>query len=205
MEDYFNNNVNFVYKLAKRIDFGYVAYEDLVQAGLMGLLYASRRYDSKYHTPFLSYASVYILNEMKRELREANIIKLNKEMIKIVREIKRTDNYNISELSLKYHITKERTILALNYLNSPLSLNKIIDDKEIIELIPNNQDDRRSVITEAINDLDEVNKQIIFYRYFKGYTQMELALKLNKTQTNISRLEKAALMKLKKIILNKYI
>lgn len=202
MEERFNNNVAFVYKLVKRMAFDSNDYEDLVQAGLMGLLYASRRYDSFYHTPFLSYAAPYILGEIKREIRERNPIKLSREIYSLFKKIKSADKTSIEDIAKENNTTKENVILALDFSPKIISISAFEEDK--MELSLENQDERKIVITKAIQELPEEERMLIFNRYYKGYTQNELAIKTGQTQSKISRLEKKALRNLKDIIMNKY-
>ena len=51
----------------------------------------------------------------------------------------------------------------------------------------------------GINNLDSIQKQIIIKRYFKGNTQEEIASELFISQAQVSRLEKAAILSLKKL------
>ena len=55
-------------------------------------------------------------------------------------------------------------------------------------------------ISQAIEKLNPREKRIINLRFFKGKTQMEVAKEINISQAQVSRLEKGALMKIRKEI-----
>ena len=48
-------------------------------------------------------------------------------------------------------------------------------------------------IQQAINNLKDNEKQIIFLRYYKGKTQTEIAKIMGTTQVQVSRIEKRVL------------
>ena len=55
-------------------------------------------------------------------------------------------------------------------------------------------------LKEAIRNLNSREKNILSMRYFQGKTQMEVASEIGISQAQVSRLEKAALDKIKKDI-----
>ena len=55
-------------------------------------------------------------------------------------------------------------------------------------------------LKEAIKDLNSREKRILSMRFFQGKTQMEVASEIGISQAQVSRLEKAALDKIKKDI-----
>ena len=59
-----------VYKLAKRLYNGKTEYDDLVQAGFLGLIKAIEHYNPFISQKFLGFASKYIIYEMKKEFRK---------------------------------------------------------------------------------------------------------------------------------------
>jgi RNA polymerase sporulation-specific sigma factor len=55
-------------------------------------------------------------------------------------------------------------------------------------------------LADAIKRLGEREKRILSMRYFDGKTQMEVASMIDISQAQVSRLEKAALDKIKKML-----
>ena len=53
------------------------------------------------------------------------------------------------------------------------------------------------MLKEAFNKLNQREKRIIVDRYFKDKTQMEIALELDISQAQVSRIEKSALKAMK--------
>jgi RNA polymerase sporulation-specific sigma factor len=53
---------------------------------------------------------------------------------------------------------------------------------------------------EAMNSLDNREKNIIFLRFFRGKTQTEVAKEIGISQAQISRLEKGAVNKIKEAV-----
>ena len=58
------DNQGFVILMAKKYNFGFVEFEDLVQAGNLGLLEARERFDETRGTSFLTYAQPWIKKYM---------------------------------------------------------------------------------------------------------------------------------------------
>ncbi len=59
-----------VYKIARRFKTNAFDYEDLVQAGLMGLFKATKRYDITKGAKFSTFATYYIIGSIKDELKK---------------------------------------------------------------------------------------------------------------------------------------
>ena len=55
-------------------------------------------------------------------------------------------------------------------------------------------------IREAMNRLNDREKKILNLRFFEGRTQMEVASEIGISQAQVSRLEKAALTHMRKLI-----
>lgn len=60
IHDVIEKNQGFIILMAKKYHFGFVAFEDLVQAGNLGLLEARERFDSTRGVSFLTYAQPWI-------------------------------------------------------------------------------------------------------------------------------------------------
>ncbi len=76
---------------------------------------------------------------------------------------------------------------------------------EIGDQIKDSSDDseqliNKIVIQELMKNLNEKEKNIIEKRFFKNVTQVELANEIGVSQAQISRIEKAALLKMRKKI-----
>src|SRR5690554_5895886 len=195
-DELFYKYVNLVYKICNRINYYHDQKEDLIQVGLMGLHQATKKYNENMNTSFSTYATYYIVGEIRKEMRNNRMIKLSREMFKIIKEIKKHDKkYSLEELSQLLNVSKEKIFMALTYKDRVASLNKPNDDVELLGLIA---DKNRHLDREVLKDLDIRSQEILMMKYYKGYTQSEIADVLNISQSKISRLENLALAKLRK-------
>jgi len=64
--DLFYKYVDLVFKIVKRMNFTSCDREDLIQAGLMGLHQATKKYDPSRNVKFSTYATYYIVGEIKK-------------------------------------------------------------------------------------------------------------------------------------------
>lgn len=206
-EKLFYDNIEIVNKIVNRMHYNFVEKDDLVQAGLIGLNMASKKYNSNNGASFASFATFYIIGEIKKEMRNNSFIHLSKEMFKIIKVLNKNDDKSIDEVAKELNTSKENVILALNYKEKVISLNKENDDNELLDFVSSNENDNNDKKQVTLHDikkcLDGELYNIIYSRYFLKMTQYELACSLNKSQSKISRLEKKALKKLKKNYLEK--
>ena len=63
-----------VYHIVNRFNVSSFDRDDLIQAGMMGLLEAIKRYDINYNTKFSTYAIPYILGNIKKEYNIQNSV-----------------------------------------------------------------------------------------------------------------------------------
>lgn len=77
------------------------------------------------------------------------------------------------------------------------------DDEADLSNILGNEDqnlldfESREDLKKAMADLDEIERKIIYYRYFAEWTQKKVGEELNLTQMQVSRAERRALAKLR--------
>lgn len=204
--DLFLDNVDLVKKIVNKLYYGFLNKDDLMQAGLMGLFYATKNYDPNHETKFNTYATYYIIGEIKKELRENKLIKFNKQMYRIIKFVKESNDISLEEASQTLNVDKETVFLAYTYMNKEASLNALKtnnsgEEIEYLEVIPDDKE-KRSIIYEALDSLDKEDKEVITLRYFKNYSQIEVSKLLKKHQSKVSRLEHNALLKMRKYILN---
>lgn len=206
-EKLFYDNIDAVKKIVNRMNYNYIEKDDLIQAGLMGLNMASKKFDSNVGVSFLSFASFYIIGEIKKEIRNNNFVHLSQEMFRIIKRLNNGNLSSLDEIAKDLCTSKENVILALNYKDSVVSLNKESNETELLDYVNSdsnyNQEKKQVTLLDIKRYLDGELYDIIYYRYFLKLTQEEIAHKLGKSQSKISRLEKKALNKLKKNYLEK--
>lgn len=203
-------NEGLIYKIINKYR-NYFELEDLYQVGVMGLIKASKTYNSNYGAKFTSYAYPFILGEVIKYINEYRNIKISKDTTKLYTRIlkgievlsqklmKMPSNF---ELSLFLEIDEsliEEVLLANQTVES---LDRIIseDDKNLelynkfgycdysIENYP---------LISELEKLPPLERAIIQARYYENMSQTETGKSLGMYQMEVSRREKKILTKLK--------
>lgn len=200
-EKLFYDNIGIVKKIVERMNYGYVDEEDLMQAGLIGLNLATKKFRKENGASFITFATYYIIGEIKKEIRNNKSIHLSREMYKIIKELKQSVNESLDELALRLKTSKENILLAMNYKDHVVSLNKENDEEsELLDLIKSS-DDSKIKLHDIKECLDEKMYFVIYHKYFLRESQQEIANLLNLNQSKVSRIEKKAIEKIKKFYL----
>lgn len=151
--------------------------EELVSIGTIGLINAVNNFDTKYNLEFSTYATPWIVNAIKTELKK-----------------ERKKN---SLVSLDIPITNNEESKPITLIESLIS-----EDLPIEELIIKKIDDKKTkeLLRKVFPRIPEISKKIIFLYYNKSYTQQEIANQLNMPRTTVSNNLKKGLNRLKKEI-----
>lgn len=171
-----NKYKNLVYKLARRLDNGKAQFDDLVQAGFMGLLNACNNFDFTKNNDFISYASKYIVSEIKKENRKSNPYKVSDYLLKLKSKVEKLENLSLEEISRITSTSVDNILLAKSIDNEVLEFNE--------ELYPS----PRLKFIELV--LTEEELEIYKLRMINKYSQKEISKLLNISQPTVSRLIK---------------
>lgn len=186
----FNDNTYLVDGLIKKMYSLSGIKEDLRQVGLMGLYQAALKFDRSKGVKFTTFATYYILGEIKKELRENKLIKLNTDVYKISKLIK--EGSNIRDLQ-NMGFSKDNIYLGLTYDDTYLI--KIEENK--LDYLNNNS--KREPFFNKIKDiLPKDLYKIIKYKYLFNFSQSKISEILKCSQAKISRMENLAINILKK-------
>ena len=186
-------------------------YDDLFQAGMLGLQIALQKYDSSREVNFTDYAYLWIKGEVLRAINNDYQIHVSSDTYKISKEIKETREYlaqNLGrepttfEISYILGYSEEKIISVMNAISVPYSLdnNYLDDDYNLynkIALIEKGYDVGVLDLKEAISSLEKSERELITSRYFEDMTQKETADSLGLSQVQVSRKETKILEKLK--------
>lgn len=206
------NNIGLVHSIAARFKGRGVEYEDLFQNGCLGLIKAVDKFDESKGFAFSTYAVPVIMGEIKRIFRDGGAIKVSRSLkekaikAQALREKfinKELREPTVNELSEMLDISVEETAEILNVITPMLSLNAFGEDGEDTIDIPIDESDNlfdRISVHQLISHLNDEEKKLIDYRYYKGYTQSKTAKELGISQVQVSRREKAILLKLRKLM-----
>lgn len=200
---------NLVRKIISKYNY-YGDYEDLYQVGMMGLMKALKNY--KYEgAKFSTYAYQYIIGEVTTFIRENNPVKISKDIIRLSKTIERCREVLYQklgrtptdlEVSLMTEISEEKIaeikevmqqVESLDYVNEENSENVY----NSISVDDHNLDSSYLDLKNELNNLEQEERDLIYKRYYEGYTQSELSKSLGMSQVQISRKESKVLEKLK--------
>ncbi len=204
-------NLGLVHSCAHRFTGRGIEYEDLYQAGCMGLVKAFDAFDCERGTRFSTYAVPVILGEMRRLFRDGGTVKVSRSLKELsLRAVRAKEEFSlkngrepiISELAEILSVTMEEATEALCAAAPVISLTVNEDDGggqgDIPVDSPEEQITERLSVLKAISDLEEKDRELIKLRYYKNKTQTQTAEVLGMTQVQVSRREKKILEILRK-------
>lgn len=115
----------------------------------------------------------------------------------------------IEEIAKELNVDKEDIIVSLDAIQDPISLQEPVynENSENLYVMDQVKDNKNTdelwaeniTIAEAMKKLNEREKNIITRRIFDGKTQMEVAEEIGISQAQVSRLEKNAIERIKRI------
>ena len=217
-EKFINGNLRLVLSVVQRFGGRGETADDLFQIGCVGLIKAIDNFDPNLNVKFSTYGVPMIIGEIRRHLRDNNPIRVSRSIRdlaykalqikeKIYKEEQR--DANIEEIAKELNVPKEDIIVSLDAIQNPISLhepayNENSDNITVIDQIKDNKNTdelwaEKITIAEAMKKLNEREKNIITRRIFEGKTQMEVADEIGISQAQVSRLEKNAIERIKKI------
>ncbi len=212
-EEFCRENMKLVHSIAQRFQGRGHDLSDLIGIGSVGLLKAINGFCLDLGLKFSTYAVPVITGEIKRFLRDDGLIhvsrglKERKNQIQSVEEELRRRlgrDASISEIAHKLNLTTEEINEAISATLPIESIDlKSEENVDIIERIgfsPEEDIINRLTVEELLDMLSPRERQIITMRYLMDKTQTETAKLVGVSQVHISRIEKAALLKLRTIL-----
>ena len=207
-------NLGLVHSCARRFTGKGVEYDDLYEAGCLGLVKAVDRFDPSMGYKLSTYAVPLILGEIRLLFREGGSVSMSRSVRElsvkaaaIVEERLRDsgEHITVSELAEMLGVDVYRAQEALNASRPPLSLSCSDDDPQGCADIPvpSGEDSltERLSLRQALSELGYEERELIRLRYFGRKTQAETARALNTTQVQISRREKKILTHLRSMLI----
>ncbi len=193
--------------------------DDLFQVGCIGLIKAIDNFDISQNVQFSTYAVPMIIGEIRRYLRDNSAMRISRSIKDTAYKTLKAKEAltsslgrepSITELAAEMKTSESEISLALEAISDPVSLCEPVysesgDSVAVEDQIrdPDSGDDfwiEQIALSEAMKKLDAREKRILSMRYFDGKTQMEVAAAANISQAQVSRLEKAALDKIKRMM-----
>lgn len=218
-EEFIRGNLRLVLSVLQRFHHRTENVDDLFQVGCIGLIKALDNFDVTQNVRFSTYAVPMIIGEIRRYLRDNNAIRVSRSLRDIaykalaVRDRLQSRlgrEATVEEIAKELEIDAEDVALALEAIQDPVSLCEPIGGDSADALTIGDQVRDESItqegwlqniaIREAMKRLNEREQRIIALRFFQGRTQMEVASEIGISQAQVSRLEKAALSHMRKLI-----
>ena len=210
-EDVICNNIGLVHSCAKRFAGRGIEYDDLFQAGCMGLVKAADNFDEERGLKFSTYAVPVILGEIRRLFRDGGTVKVSRSLkelsMKAARERESFINREgreptISEMADLLGVDVEQAAEALGAAMPPLSLTRSGDEDEGEQIdVPVAPPDElltdKLALQQVLNELDALDRALIVLRYLKSNTQQTTAEILGMTQVQVSRRKRAILQRMR--------
>src|SRR6478609_5393434 len=207
-------NMRLVWSVVQRfLNRGYEP-DDLFQIGCIGLLKSVDKFDLTYDVKFSTYAVPMIIGEIQRFIRDDGTVKVSRSLKEMGNRIRKAKDElsktfgripTINEISAHLGLSPEEIIMAQEASRAPSSIHETVyeNDGDPITLLDQIDDGNEGkwfdkiALKEAIQELEERERLIVYLRYYKDQTQSEVALRLGISQVQVSRLEKKILQQMK--------
>ena len=217
------NHMNLVRFLAKKFANRGEPLDDLIGVGTIGLMHAIDRFDPERGIRFATFATPTIVGEIKRHFRDRGwAIKVPRRL----QEVNLAANKAVDQLHMKLNrpptvqevadaigVGLDETLegMELGHLYELVSLdNELGDDddesRSRLEDYVGKEDVAfeeygvRSRLEDAIGRLSPRERKIIILRFFKGWSQTDVAKDLKISQMHVSRLQHKALARLREMV-----
>ncbi len=196
-------NLGLAHACANRFRGRGVEYDDLFQAGCVGLVKAADGFEPARGLRFSTYAVPVILGEIKRIFRDGGSVKVARPLKELSLRARREEDRfllqegrppTVGELAGLLGVPPEEAALAVNAGKAPLSLTAGEGGAWDVPVeAPEEAALERVSLRQALAGLPPGDRALIEQRYFGRKTQAETARALGMTQVQVSRREKKIL------------
>lgn len=212
-----NGNLRLVLSVIKKFTGKRETADDLFQVGCVGLVKAVDRFNVDMDVKFSTYAVPMILGELRRYLRDCGSVRVSRSIRDLAYKAlqareelqgERESEPTADEIAEKLGVKREAVSLAMDAIAQPMSIYEPVyneggDSLYVIDQLKDNSSGdefwlENIALKEALDRLSERERTIIGMRYFGNRTQTEIAGHIGISQAQVSRLEKAALEKMRR-------
>lgn len=210
---FIEGNLGLVHSLCKRFSGRGIEYDDLYQAGCIGLIKATDAFDCKRGVCFSTYAVPVIMGEIRRLFRDGGTVKVSRSVKELGMKIGREKQImeqrlcrepTVRELAAALSVSAEDITEAMCAAQPALSLTREEDgeagEADLPTISAEDEISDRLLIDSALEKLNETEKLLVIYRYYNYFTQSKTAELLSMTQVQVSRAEKKILAKLREML-----
>ncbi len=179
--------------------------EDLVQAGLLGLVRAMRRYDAAAGVELATFAFPFILGEMREQARAAAGTGLSRRRWRLLGRARRQESFLRQELGRDPAAAEVALALGLEPADLVALLDAASPRLPLAEEVPAPRRyaedlEERADLVRALSWLSPRQRALVALRYLEGRRQAEVARTLRISQSQVSRLEEKALASLRRLL-----
>ena len=217
-EEFIQGNLRLVLSVVQRFGGRGENVDDLFQVGCVGLIKAIDNFDTSLNVQFSTYAVPMIIGEIRRYLRDNNMVRVSRSVRDLAYKViqykekvlkEKQKEPTVEEIAKALNVEKEEIAFSLDAIQSPVSLQEPVynDGNDSIFVMDQIGDTKNTedgwaeniTIAEVMKKLNPREKMIITKRFFDGRTQMEVADEIGISQAQVSRLEKSAIDRIRKM------
>ena len=214
-EKLIKGNLRLVLSVLQRFSGRTDSPDDLFQVGVIGLIKAIDNFDTALDVRFSTYAVPMISGEVRRHLRDYRSLRVSRSVrdtayraMQAREELTASSEQEPTVDQIAERIGQDRSevVAALGSVAEPVSIYEPVysdsgDTLYVLDQLGDSSDASQWLdeftVKDAIGELRQREKNILYLRYFKGRTQTEVARSIGISQAQVSRLEKAALDSIK--------
>ena len=213
-EQTITDNLGLVHACAKRCVGRGMEYDDLFQAGCVGLVKAVDGFEPERGLCFSTYAVPLILGEMRHLFREGGAVKVSRSLRSLSLQVGRLREKllslhgrepSVEELAAELGIEPALAAQAVCVALPPLSLTRNEEGEEgQIDLPCDSPEEMltdKLALRQVLLTLPQVDRTLIEMRYLRRMTQQATADQLGMTQVQVSRRERAILLEMRRRLL----
>lgn len=217
-EKIINGNLKLVLSILRKYTNRTDNLDDLFQVGVIGLIKAIDNFDLSYGLKLSTYACPMIAGEMRRYLRDNNMLRVSRSMKDLAYRAMQMKEYLTNkngcvptylEIANNLNENELDVLVSIESTYEPVSIYTPIynDGGDTIYLYEQIEDNKETndiedklALSNAINSLTKREKLILNNRYMIGKTQTEISQELGISQAQVSRIESNAIKRLKKTL-----
>lgn len=210
------SNLKLILSIIQKINIKNFDPDDLFQVGCVGLIKALNNFEPAMNVQFSTYGVVMIMGEIKRYLRDNNIMRISRstkdmafKVLNYQEEFIRNTGREptTEEVAAGLDTTTYIVSTALEAMSPAVSLNEPVFNEEdtgicIMDQIPGEDFENsliaKTIIQDIIHSLEKRDKYILDLRFLQGKTQSQVAEIIGISQAQVSRIEKNILLAVRK-------
>ena len=193
--------------------------DDLVQVASIGLLKAIERFDTERGVKFSTYATPTIIGELKRHFRDKGwalrvprrLQEIGLQLSRVVGELSQElgRSPTVPEIATRSGLSEDDVLEGMDaiHAHSIGSLDAPTDDDGQTSAARLGAEDETYELLEGwasvaphLERLPERERQILYFRFFRGLTQSQIADKLGISQMHVSRILSRTLSALREAV-----